>query len=156
MLRSGTVNTIRELAVQGKPVRAIARELGVARNTVRRYVRGTPEAQPRPRRGSQLDPYKDQIQRWVREDHLLNCETMYRRLQTQGSTGRISILKDFVRPLRPPAAAARRPVGRSSATRRNRASSCTATGESSSTNRRARPARCLALRRCSVLRGCGW
>src|SRR5258708_19935611 len=35
---------------------------------------------------------------------------MYRRLQTQGYTGRISILKDFVRPLRPPAAAARRPV----------------------------------------------
>jgi len=96
--------------VQGKPVRAIARELGVARNTVRKYVRGTPEAQPRPRRGSRLDPYKEQIQRWVREDHLLNCETMYRRLQTQGYTGRISILKDFVRPLRPPAAAARRPV----------------------------------------------
>jgi transposase len=96
--------------VQGKPVRAIARELGVARNTVRKYVRGTPEAPRRPRRGSKLDPYKDQIQRWVREDHLLNCETMYHRLQTQGSTGRISILKDFVRPLRPPAAATRRPV----------------------------------------------
>src|SRR5260370_35350461 len=110
MLRSGTVNTNRELAVQGKPVRSIAWEWGVARNTVRKYVRGTPEAQPRPRRGSRLDPYKEQIQRWVREDHLLNCATMYRRLQTQGYTGRISILKDFVRPLRPPAAAARRPV----------------------------------------------
>src|SRR5260370_6498237 len=110
MLRSGTVNTNRELAVQGKPVRSIAWEWGVARNTVRKYVRGTPEAQPRPRRGSRLDPYKEQIQRWVREDHLLNCATMYRRLQTQGYTGHISILKDFVRPLRPPAAAARRPV----------------------------------------------
>ncbi len=110
MLRSGTVNTIRELAVQGKPVRAIARELGVARNTVRRYVRGAPEARPRPRRGSKLEAYQEQIRRWVREDHLLNCETMLPRLQAQGYTGRISILKDFVRPLRPPAAAARRPV----------------------------------------------
>ncbi len=110
MLRSGTVNTIRELAIRGKPVRAIARELGVARNTVRRYVRSTPEAKPRPRRGSKLDAYHDQIRRWVGEDHLVNCETMLVRLQTLGYTGRISILKDFVRPLRPPAAAARRPV----------------------------------------------
>jgi transposase len=98
------------MAVQGKPVRAIARELGVARNTVRRYVRGTPGAQPRPRRGSKLDAYKEQIRCWIREDHLVNCETMLPRLQAQGYTGRISILKDFVRPLRPPAAVARRPV----------------------------------------------
>ena len=110
MLRSGTVNTIREFAIQGKPIRAIARELGVARNTVRRYVRGTPEAQPRPRRGSKLDAYKEQIRRWVGEDHLVNCETMLHRLQAQGYTGHISILKDFVRPLRPPAAAKRQPV----------------------------------------------
>lgn len=110
MLRSGQVNTIRELAVQGKPVRAIARELGLARNTVRRYVRGTPQAAPRPPRASKLDPYKDQIRRWVREDHLYNCETMLARLHVLGYGGQISILKDFVHPLRPPAAAARSPV----------------------------------------------
>ena len=111
MLRSGTVNTIREMAVQGKPVRAIARELGVARNTVRRYVRGAPEARPRPRRGSKLDAYKEQIRRWVREDHLLNCETMLPSAAGAGlHAGAFAILKDFVRPLRPPAAAARRPV----------------------------------------------
>lgn len=33
------MNTIREMAAQGKPVRAIARQLGLARNTVRKYVR---------------------------------------------------------------------------------------------------------------------
>jgi transposase len=110
MLRSGQVNTIRELVVQGKPVRAIARELGLARNTVRRYVRGSPQAASRPKRTSKLDPYKGQIRRWVREDHLANCETMLPRLQALGYTGHISILKDFVRPLRPPAASARHPV----------------------------------------------
>jgi transposase len=46
----------------------------------------------------------------VREDHLLNGETMLPRLQAQGYTGRIALRKDFVRPLRPPAAAARRLV----------------------------------------------
>jgi transposase len=110
MLRSGTVNTIREMAVQGKPLRTIARELGVARNTVRKYVRGPAEAQPRKRRPSKLDPYQAQIRQWVTQDHLYSCETMLRRLQAQGYTGRISILKDFVRPLRPPATAAQRPV----------------------------------------------
>jgi transposase len=97
------------MAVQGKPVRAIARELGLARNTVRRYVREVPAAIPRPHRPSKLDPFKAQIRHWVREDHLYNCETMLPRLRAQGYTGQISILKDFVRPLRP-SAAARQPV----------------------------------------------
>ena len=111
------MNTIRELAVQGKPVRAIARELGLARNTVRKYVRGSAEpptaAQTcQQRRPSKLDPYKIQIEHWVMQDHLYSCETMFRRLQALGYPGRISILKDFVRPLRPPATGTQRPVVR--------------------------------------------
>jgi transposase len=110
MLRSGQVNTIRELVVQGKPVRAIARELGIARNTVRRYARGVPTGGSRTPRPSQLDPFTEQIRQWVREDHLDHCATMLPRLRALGYTGQISILKDFVRPLRPPAAGARPPV----------------------------------------------
>lgn len=113
MLRSGTVNTIRELALAGKPVRTIAKELGLARNTVRKYVRATPAevaAAARPQRSSKLEIYKQQIRRWVAEDHLYNCETMLVRLRALGYTGQISILKAFVHPLRPPAAAGRYPV----------------------------------------------
>lgn len=101
MLRSNTLQTIRALAAQGLSIRAIAAETGIARNTVRKYLRGTPEAAPRPRRGSKLDPFKDQIRRWVREDRLLNCETMFERLQADGYTGKVSIVKAFVTPLRP-------------------------------------------------------
>ena len=110
MLRSGIVNTIREMAVQGKPLRAIARELGLARNTVRKYVRGPTEAAARPPRRSKLDPYKEQIRQWMEQDHLYNCQTMYRRLRDQGYQGRQSILKDFVRPLRPVVRRTCRPV----------------------------------------------
>jgi transposase len=110
MLRSGIVNTIREMAVRGKPVRAIARELGLARNTVRKYVRGPTEAAARAPRPSKLDPYKAQIRHWIEHDHLYNCQTMYRRLREQGYTGRHSILKDFVHPLRPVVRRHRRPV----------------------------------------------
>lgn len=101
MIRSGTMHTIHELSAQGKSIHAIARELGIARNTVRRYLRGKPEAVPRPKRGSKLDAYKGQIHRWINEDHLLNCEVMLPRLQTLGYTGSSSTLRAYVHTIRP-------------------------------------------------------
>lgn len=102
MLRSKSMHTIRELAAQGLSIRSIADQTGIARNTIRKYLRGTPEAAPRPHRDSKLDPFKEQIRCWVADDHLLNCETMLERLHPLGYTGSISILKAFVQPLRPP------------------------------------------------------
>jgi transposase len=109
MLRSGIVNTIREMALAGKPVRAIAKELGLARNTVRKYLRNAAGArvshrQPKP---SKLNPFKRQIREWIEQDQLYNCETIFGRLRALGYTGQLSILKDFVRPLRPPRATGR-------------------------------------------------
>ncbi len=104
MLRSRTVLTIHDLAAQGKSIYEIARTLGIARNTVRKYLRRGDTPPRRPPRPSKLDPFKDQIRRWVTEDHLLNCETMLLRLRPLGYTGQVSILKDFVHPLRPPKA----------------------------------------------------
>lgn len=111
MVRSGVVNTIREMPVQGKPIRAIAKELGLARNTVRKYLRGGVEALGRPKRPSELDPYKEQLRRWVCEEHQYNCETLVRRLQAAGYAGKTTLGKDFVRPLRP-RVAGRQPVVR--------------------------------------------
>jgi transposase len=110
-VEEGIVNTRRELAVQGKPIRAIAKELGLARNTVRTYLRGGVEAQARPRRPSKLDPYQEQLRRWVVEDQLYNCEPLVCRLQAAGYAGKTTLVKDFVRPLRP-RAAGHRPVVR--------------------------------------------
>jgi len=111
MVRSGIVNTIRELAVQGKPIRAIAKELGLARNTVRKYLRAGTLAHARPKRASKLDPYKEQLRRWVREDHQYNCEALVRRLQAAGYPGKTTLVREFVRPLRP-RVAGRQPVVR--------------------------------------------
>ncbi len=111
MLRSRTVHRIHELAAQGKSIHTIATTLGIARNTVRKYLRGAPPPKARPTRPSKLDPFKDQIRRWMVADHLYNCETMLPRLHALGYTGGISILKDFVHPLRP-ARAGHRPVRR--------------------------------------------
>ncbi len=104
MLRSRTVHTIHELTAQGKSIHHIATVLGIARNTVRKYLRGAPVPKQRPPRPSKLDPFKDLIRHWVSDDHLYNCDTMLTRLKVLGYTGSISILKDFVHPLRPPKA----------------------------------------------------
>jgi transposase len=107
MIRSRTVNTIHELAAQGKSIQDIAITLGIARNTVRKYLRH-PELcampHPRPNRRSKLDPFKEQIKQWIEQDHCYNCEAMLPRLLAMGYTGSLSVLKAFVHPLRPPAA----------------------------------------------------
>ena len=68
---------------------------------MRRYLRGKPEAVPRPKRGSKLDAYTGQIHRWINEDHLLNCEVMLPRLQALGYTGSGSTLRAYVHTVRP-------------------------------------------------------
>jgi transposase len=78
---------------------------------VSKYAHGAPRAKPRPRRASKLDPFRDQVRRWVEVDHLYNCETLFQRLQAVGYTGKISILKDLVRPWRP-RAVGKRPLVR--------------------------------------------
>jgi transposase len=106
MIRSRTVNKIHELAAQGKSIQDIAISLGIARKTVRKYLRH-PELvalpHPRPNRRSKLDPFKEQVRRWITEDHGYNCEAMLPRLLEMGYTGSLSVLKAFVHPLRPPA-----------------------------------------------------
>jgi transposase len=105
MIRSRTVNTRHELATQGKSIQDISITLGIARNTVRKYLRH-PELvampHPRPNRCSKLDPFKEQVKKWITQDHCSNCEAMLPRLLEMGYTGSLSVLKAFVHPLRPP------------------------------------------------------
>src|ERR1700730_6444693 len=90
MIRSRTVNKIHDLYTQGKSIQDIAIELGIARNTVRKYLRHPELAampHPRPNRRSKLDPFKEQVRRWITEDHCYNCEAMLPRLLEMGYTG---------------------------------------------------------------------
>jgi transposase len=111
MLRSPTVHTIHDLASHGTPIAEIARTVHVARNTVKKYLRGAPAPAARPPRSTKLGPFHDQIRRWVEQDHLYNCVTMLERLHVQGYTGSLTQLKAFVHPFRP-RSRAHRPVRR--------------------------------------------
>jgi transposase len=106
MIRSRTVNKIHDLYAQGKSIQDIAIELGIARNTVRNYLRHPERCampRPRPNRRSKLDPFKEQVKKWIEEDHCYTCEAMLPRLLEMGYKGSVTVLKKFVHPLRPPA-----------------------------------------------------
>ena len=87
-----------ELKGEGRSIRGIAWELGVSRNSVRRYLRspGAPREKPRRRRASKLDPYAEYIDGRLSEG-LDNCVVL---LRVRGYSGRCTILKDYVQPRR--------------------------------------------------------
>ena len=97
---------IYEMRGAGLSIREIARELGVSRNSVRKYLRspGVPKEEPRRKRPSKLDPYTDHIDTRLSEG-LDNCVVLLRELRSLGYSGGYTILKDYVQPrCRPPAA----------------------------------------------------
>ena len=92
---------IYEMHGRGHSARAIAREVGLARNTVLRY-RNSPEAmypKPRPPRVSKLDPYTEHIDRRL-ADGLENCVVLLRELRALGYQGSYTTLVEYVRPRR--------------------------------------------------------
>ena len=101
MLRGGNVKRLYEMHGEGHSARAIARELGLARNTVLKYLR-SPDAmrpKPRPPRGSILDPYAQHIDRRMAEG-LENCVVLLRELRALGYEGAYSTLTEYLRPRR--------------------------------------------------------
>jgi transposase len=92
---------VRDLAHNGATISAIARQTGLDRKTVRKFIEAPtcPEPQPRLKRGSILDPYKAYVrQRWD-----AGCRTaihLWRELQALGFTGGRMVVVDFVAQLR--------------------------------------------------------
>jgi len=79
------------------------REIGGSINTVRRVLRGQdllPPAKPAAPKPSLLDPFRPVIQRLVLEDQL-TAVLVLEELQRLGFEGHYSILKDYVRQIRP-------------------------------------------------------
>jgi transposase len=90
---------------QGKSIRAIARELGLARNSVRAVLRGRHDGRygPRAVRAAKLDPFKEVLAaRLAAAGEIpLPATVLLREVRAQGYTGGITQLKAFVRTLRP-------------------------------------------------------
>jgi len=94
---------IRDLHHQGLNISQISRETGYHRNTVRKYLTAQtmPVLAPRRIRPSKLDPFKEYIQQRIR-DYPLSAARIYREIQERGFDGKYTIVKDYIRKIRPP------------------------------------------------------
>ena len=88
---------------QGLTQRAIARRLGISRNTVKKYL-DNPKLAFAPakvrQRKSQLDPYLANIVAWLEEDSCYTGTWIFDRLSAMGFTGSYEIVKRKVRELK--------------------------------------------------------
>jgi transposase len=87
---------------QGLSITQSAHALGLHPQTVSKWSRRERYEKRAPlRRGSQLDPYKGLIIRWL-EAHPLSAQQIFQRLREAGYTGGLTILNVYVRRIRPP------------------------------------------------------
>lgn len=93
---------------EGLSKAAIARRLGMSRNTVARLLRlDEPPRYVRTPAGSLVDPFADQIAAWLAVDPKAPATVICERLRADGYAGGISVLKEHLARVRPGFAAAR-------------------------------------------------
>lgn len=88
-------------------IRAIARELGMSRNTVRRHLMAKPEQprySPRPSKGSVLDEYRDYVRQRLMDarPYKIPATVIIREIRELGYQGGISLLRAFIHSLAVP------------------------------------------------------
>jgi transposase len=89
---------------QGLSCRQIAKQLSLDRKSVRIVIRRRSVAlapAPAKKRASILEPYYPKIQKLLADASTRSCVNILQQLRDAGYTGGISILKDYVRTLRP-------------------------------------------------------
>ena len=96
---------IKVLARQGRGIKAIARELGVSRNTVRTYLRSEgplPQHRPRAPRPSKVEPFKADLRERIEaaHPHWIPATVLLREIRGRGYEGSISHLKAYLAPFK--------------------------------------------------------
>jgi transposase len=93
---------------KGTAARAIARELGIARGSVRKALarvqaerQGTADQKPRTRRRSIVDPFVPILTELLSKYPNLTVERALEELQARGYTGKYTVLRERMRLLRP-------------------------------------------------------
>ncbi|ROR47811.1 UNVERIFIED_ORG: transposase [Providencia alcalifaciens] len=108
MLTQEKVVTIKVLKQQGKSIKRIARETGLARNTIKKYLQRTdtkPVYQRKTHRPSKLEPFKDYIQSRIDAAHpdWIPASVLYEEILALGYQGKRRILSGYLATLKPKA-----------------------------------------------------
>lgn len=104
MKKLGDLIVILDLHRQGLKVAAIARQVGIDRKSVRKYIaRGieVPTYGPRQPRNRLLDPWMDYLEARLDAYPGLSARRLLREICERGYTGGYSTVRDTVRTLRP-------------------------------------------------------
>jgi len=98
MLDKRTIFEIHRLTNEGWPQRRIERELGLARQTIKKYLQNPERTfSKQTKRSSKLDPYRDLIDHFLEQDPQTPATVILQRLQDAGFDGKITILKNYLR-----------------------------------------------------------
>ncbi len=105
MLTQETLVDIHVLHSQGKGIRAIAKALGISRNTVRQYLRNKakkPVYQREQQRISKLEPHKSYLRQRIEaaKPDWIPATVLLREIQQRGYLGQEGILKNYLRPFK--------------------------------------------------------
>ncbi len=102
MIKNGEFFMIKDMKQKGMNITQIANELGRDRKTIRRWLEeDAPRSYHRTKKQpSKLDPYKDYIRQRM-EEGCLNGAVILDEIRANGYTGGATLLRDFMRPLRP-------------------------------------------------------
>ena len=104
MLKLGEIVVIQQLKDEGLTVKAIARQLGLDRKTVRKYLElglQGPVYGPRAPRPTVIDPYKEYLSERLKAYPQLRASRLLRELKGLGYEGGYTTVKDFLRSVRP-------------------------------------------------------
>ena len=101
MIERRAVFAIHRLAHEGLSVRKIAARLGLSRPTVHKYLDDPNPPTPQRTRASKLDSFKDDIARMLEVDPTVSAMVIRQRLAERGFDGGITIVRDYLRRVRP-------------------------------------------------------
>src|SRR5512146_1784025 len=101
MINERTIFEIHRLHHEGHSIREIAQRLCISRDSASKYLKQPNRQKTVVNRASKLDPFKPEIERLLEIDPTANSEVIRQRLLRFGFDGGNTILKDYLRTVRP-------------------------------------------------------